>query len=217
MDQIREAWRRIERWVDSESELPPIEEMFNPPATPAEIDAAERALGHPFPASYRASLLVHDGQVETGYVPPQWLPDGMYLLTLRETVALWREERAFENERFFDGMPEEGTGEFDRIRDFPTVTAAGRLPIAQHEGISYMYLDLVPGPAGDSGQVIFTKDECSFSVAGAEFADFLSRYADLLERGVLRYDVETYHYVVPADEQDSWEELLPRPSTGRGA
>jgi hypothetical protein len=66
MDQIRKAWRCIERWVDSESELPPVEEMFNPPATPAEIDAAERALGHPFPASYRASLLVHDGQIETG-------------------------------------------------------------------------------------------------------------------------------------------------------
>ncbi|MFB9830729.1 SMI1/KNR4 family protein [Actinoallomurus acaciae] len=217
MDQIRKAWRRIERWVDSEPELPPVQEMFNPPADPAEIDAVERALGHSFPASYRASLLVHDGQVETGSVPPEWLPYGMYLLTLRETVALWREERAFENERFFDEMPEEDTGESDRIRDFPTVTAAGRLPIAQNEGISYMYLDLVPGPAGDSGQVIYTQNECSFSVAGTGFAGFLSRYADLFERGVLRYDAETYACVVPADEQDSWEELLLQPSTERGA
>ncbi|AQW48446.1 SMI1/KNR4 family protein [Streptomyces violaceusniger] len=203
MDEVRESWRRIERWVASERALPPVEEMFNPPVAVAEIDAAERALGHSFPVSYRASLLVHDGQIETGYVPHQWLPNGMYLLTLRETVALWREERAaetrFDNEGDFQVM-EEDTDESDRVRDFPTVAAAGRLPIAQLEGISYMYLDLVPGPADDLGQVIYTRDECSFSVAGPHFADFLSRYADLLARGVARYDADTYGAVVPTDE-----------------
>jgi cell wall assembly regulator SMI1 len=219
VDVVRESWRRIECWVASEPALPPVGEMFNPPAALTEIDAAERVFGHSFPASYRASLLVHDGQIETGYVPHQWLPNGMYLLTLRETVALWREERAaearFGNEGDFEGT-EEDTDESDRVRDFPTVTAAGRLPIAQNEGISSMYLDLVPGPAGNRGQVIYTRHECSFSVAGPDFADFLSRYADLLERGEARYDAETYGAVVPTDKQTTWEDLLcPLDTDGR--
>jgi cell wall assembly regulator SMI1 len=212
VDEVRESWRRIERWVASEPALPPVDRMFNPPATSAEIDAAERALGHAFPASYRSSLLVYNGQIETGYVPHQWLPNGMYLLTLRETVALWQEERAFEtrldSQGFFDGMEEE-TEESYRVRDLPTVTAADRLPIAQQEGISYMYLDLIPGPAGTHGQVIFTRDECSFSVAGLHFADFLSRYADLLEHGAVRY-ADTHAAVVPTD--DRWEVLLCPPA-----
>jgi cell wall assembly regulator SMI1 len=215
MDVVRESWRRIECWMASEPALPPVEEIFSPPAPLAEIDAAERVLGHSFPASYRASLLVHNGQIETGYVPHRWLPNGMYLLTLRETMALWREERAFEtrldNEGDFEGVGED-TNESDRVRDLPTVTAAGRVPIAQNEGISYMYLDLVPGPAGDHGQVIYTRDECSFSSAGPDFADFLSRYADLIERGVARYDAETYAAVVPTDKQTAWEDLLCPPA-----
>jgi cell wall assembly regulator SMI1 len=145
MDVVRESWRRIECWMASEPALPPVEEIFSPPAPLAEIDAAERVLGHSFPTSYRASLLVHNGQIETGYVPHQ-------------------------------------------------------------------YLDLVPGPAGDHGQVIYTRDECSFSSAGPDFADFLSRYADLIERGVARYDAETYAAVVPTDKQTAWEDLLCPPA-----
>lgn len=94
------------------------------------------------------------------------------------------------------------------------MTAAGRLPIGQLEGSSYMYPDLIPGSAGDRGQVIYTESECSFSVEGLDFADFLGRYADLLERGVVRYDAHTYAAVVPTDAQITWQDLL-CPESGR--
>ncbi|MEV3927515.1 SMI1/KNR4 family protein [Actinomadura coerulea] len=216
MDQIRKAWRRIERWVDSESELPPVKEMFNPPARPPEIDAAERALDHSFPAPYRASLLVHERSGRGRRRAAAVAAGRNVSADAAGDRGIVARGAAFENKRFFGELPEEDTGEFDRIHDFPAVTAVERLSIAQNEGISYMYLDLLPGLAGDSGQVIYTKNECSFSVAGADFAEFLSRYADLLERGVLRYDIETYSCMVPADEQDSWEELF-RPSIEREA
>lgn len=96
MDKVRESWRRIERRAASEPALPSAQELFHPPAASAQIGATEHVLGRSFTATYHASLRVHDGQIETGHVPFQWLPNEMDLLTLRQTVALWREERAFE-------------------------------------------------------------------------------------------------------------------------
>lgn len=214
MTDVRGLWTRVERWVDAEPILPSPEAMFGPPASVAEIEVAEQALGRSFSESFRASLLVHDGQLiprvdrqfddEVAYVP--WLPNQMVLLPLHDIVACWRDERGHEIEFDVDGAEEEA-GEFDRVREFPTVTHAGRLPIA--EGItSYMYLDFVPGPAGDPGQVIFPRDECEFVVAGKDFADFLARYIDLLERGALRYEADEYHTVIPADPYATFEGLL---------
>ncbi|MEV4179775.1 SMI1/KNR4 family protein [Nonomuraea sp. NPDC049709] len=217
MKEMRELWTRVEHWVDTQPALPPSEAVFGPPARAAQIEAAEQAVGRIFSESFRASLLVHDGQFVPGtgrrsedeieWV--RWLPNQMVLLPLRDILATWREERAFEaeNASAVEGISEE-TADDDRVRAFPTVTHAGRLPIAGQEASAYMYLDFVPDPAGALGQVILTKNECDFSVAGEDFQDFLARYVDLLERGVLRYDADTYHSVIPADPRVAFDSLI---------
>lgn len=214
MAEIYDLWRRVERWFDAEPQLPTPGEVFRPPASDAEIAEAERTLGHSFPESFRASLAVHDGQIfpeENGlrYVGVQWLPNQMCLLPLTDIVKRWQEERNFEAELVSDieGMEEE-TGELDRVRGFPSVTHAGRVPIAEQEGSSYFYLDFVPGPAGRAGQVIMTRTECDFMVVGEDFAHFLTRYVDLLERGVLRYDAEEYNSVIPPNPQMANDDLF---------
>ncbi|MFC4007331.1 SMI1/KNR4 family protein [Nonomuraea purpurea] len=217
MKDIRELWTRVEHWVDNQPALPPPEAVFRPPACAAQIEATEQALDHSFSESFRASLLVHDGQLiprvdrwfDDGIECLQWLPNQMVLLPLQDILTCWRDERAFEVENASDveGMEEETSGS-DRIRGFPTVTHAGRLPIAEQEGSTYMYLDFVPGPAGVLGQVIFSKNECEFLVAGNDFGNFLARYVDLLERDVLRYDADAHHSVIPADPHVSFEDLL---------
>lgn len=192
---MRELWTRVERWVDAQPEMPSSAEVFGPPATAAAIAASEQALGQEFSPTFRESLLIHDGQRDD----TAWLWDQMRLLPLRLIEDEWNAERESERE-FVPNEFGESTGPADSIRDFPTVTHAGRLPIACQEGASYLYLDFVPGPAGVPGQVIRTRDECSFLLAGRDFAECLSDYVDLLERGVLRYDADEYAAVVPVDQ-----------------
>lgn len=212
MKEIRSASMRLERWVNAQHCLPSFEQVFRPAALQSEIDAAEAVLGRALPDAYRAFLLLHDGQASDGADPLRWLPQGMHSLGIRETVALWREERVLERDHC-DAVVDEPTTlcpEGEAVRELPTVTAPERVPIAEHEGISVMYLDFVPGAAGVPGQVIFTRDECSYSWAGQDFAEFLDTYIGLLEQQVLRFDAEVCGQVVPADPALRWDDLLGR-------
>lgn len=102
----------------------------------------------------------------------------------------------------------EDAGTADQVRGFATVTHPGRIPIAEHEGVSYMYLDMVFGPAGTAGQVVYTADEIGFHVVGRDLTEFLDRHLTLLEVGALHYDPVAYAAVVPAEPGKDWADLL---------
>jgi cell wall assembly regulator SMI1 len=73
-----------------------------------------------------------------------------------------------------------------------------------------MYLDFIPGPKGQEGQVITLVSECDFAWLGASFRDFLTRYVELCERRELIW--------IPSEQRvdwahrenfwDSWEHLF---------
>ncbi|CEP21003.1 unnamed protein product [Cyberlindnera jadinii] len=86
------AWRIIETWT-SEHHVD-LDATLAEPCTKADIAAAENDLGIQFPAPVRASLRLHDGQVDLDSMPGTGgLFYGMQLMAIDEIVAMtktWR-------------------------------------------------------------------------------------------------------------------------------
>jgi len=76
---VTDSWARIETWLARHA--PRAFAALEPPAEPAAIAAAEEAVGQPFPASLRESLLRHNGSGYQALVPPLWM-----LLDVRNIV-----------------------------------------------------------------------------------------------------------------------------------
>ena len=66
MSEISAQWERIERWLEAQGEL----RQLRPPATEAQLAAAEAGLGFSIPAEVRESLLRHDGVMPDAW--PDW-------------------------------------------------------------------------------------------------------------------------------------------------
>jgi len=81
-DRIATLWARLEAWIATIG-APPLD--LAKPATEKAIKAAEKDLGRPFPADFRASLRLHDGQTATRSFP--WLPGCAPLHTLDTILA----------------------------------------------------------------------------------------------------------------------------------
>ncbi len=62
---MKEKWQKLERWLAANA--PKVLEGLNPPATEAEITAAETAINMSLPPSVRKSYQVHNGRI--GGVP----------------------------------------------------------------------------------------------------------------------------------------------------
>lgn len=85
VDQVAVSWARIDAWLAAYA--PASFKQLAPPATVAEIDAAEMVIGQPFPADLRESLLCHNGVqggVSTAF-PPYETPR-----SVDEIVAIWQ-------------------------------------------------------------------------------------------------------------------------------
>ncbi|GAA3990346.1 hypothetical protein GCM10022247_06290 [Allokutzneria multivorans] len=83
MSDLAESWRLIDAWLarNAPSELA----LLNPPATPGEIQAAERALGARLPAELTESLLCHNGMSAWTTIFPEQSP-----LSVSGLVQQWR-------------------------------------------------------------------------------------------------------------------------------
>ena len=176
---MRDLWARLE----AQASRTPLPLRLRPPTTEAAIDAAEQTMGLPFPADFRASLLVHDGQVpQDGSLEAfEWLPGHAWLASLDRIVEQWREHcRTFE-ELHAGEEPEE-------IEDGKLVHFfwhARRIPIAGNLWWDQdnTYLDFIPGSEGRAGQVaVFGKGNYG-EVHGPSFSAILRVYVEALESG----------------------------------
>ncbi|MCW8383315.1 SMI1/KNR4 family protein, partial [Streptomyces justiciae] len=76
---VADSWARIETWLAQHT--PRTFAALEPPAEPSAVAEAEEALGQPFPASLRESLLRHNGTGYQALLPPFWM-----LLDVRKIV-----------------------------------------------------------------------------------------------------------------------------------
>lgn len=149
--------------------------MLRPPATEAQIAAAESVLGVRFPDDYRASLLVHDGQSDDAQV--SWLPYAQRLGSLESLVKCWQDDRSMfsePDEKFFD--------DDDKVEQ--THLHPKHIPIAGSAYWDYdrLMLDYAPGSSGTEAQVI-ARNDIDLEHVAPTFTALLQECAKRIQRG----------------------------------
>lgn len=168
---IAALWARLGAWIATTG-APPL--LLDEPATEKAIKAAEKDLGLTFPADFRASLRLHDGQAAGKAVTFPWLPGCPPMYGVETLVAEHRKlARA--------AKPKADTCDpTNRVRSGPR---PGRIPIADGT-----YLDFEPGPAGTPGQLITAVSKTDFVVIDLSLTAALERWVTVLERGIWVHD-----------------------------
>ncbi len=180
---MRSIWERL---VAAASKTPKSLRL-RPGASEASIRAVERTLGLPFPADFRASLLLHDGQ-EPGDGDDdafEWLPGHGRLACLDAIVAEWKDECATYEK--FHGA--EAPHEIDGGRLYHHLWHPKRIPIAGNPWWDQdnTYLDFFPGPKGVPGQVVMFGKGCFGEVHGPSLRATMDLYVRALETGEWLY------------------------------
>jgi cell wall assembly regulator SMI1 len=176
-EDIAPVLARLDAWYAANLALP--EHGFNPPATDAQIDAAEQLIGLKLPQSFRDLYRWHDGENDDlcGHIY------GLPLLPLERVVAehqLWTEVlEGFDGDAY--AIP---GGSWPEGAVDPAYINPGWLPFTHDGGGNSIGLDLDPWPAGRVGQVIiFGRDEEVKVVLAESLGQFLDWVAGLLESG----------------------------------
>jgi len=135
-------------------------------ASKKEIAAAEKAMKLKFPSSFREYLLTSNGQVDNDSLP--WR-----LASVDEIVEQWKDERIQDKD-----YPNELTGYINDDKMQNTMRSPKWIPFlgAPNWDQDIVYIDLVPGPKGQIGQVIALVSECDFDVLAPSFEAFLERW-----------------------------------------
>lgn len=195
---MNELWGRLEAWAKKSGRTL----KLRPGATEKAVAAAEKTMKLRFPADFRASLLLHDGQ-ERGPDDDasdtstlfEWMPGSGALAPLEQIVAQWKDERDNDEE---DDEPEAEGGVYD-VMSHPR-----RIPIAGSrwwDGDN-TYLDLHPAPKGTEGQLIMFTSECDLALLGTSFRAALESYLHALDSGDWVFDAKKGH-VRPKNEKPS--------------
>lgn len=137
-----------------------------------------------FPADFRASLLLHDGQewdADSADDAFEWLPGQGRLASLDRIVEEWKTHE----ELFHAFSP---NGELEEIADghlFHVFWHPRRIPIAGNTWWDQdnLYLDMIPGPLGVAGQLAMFGNGVFGEVQGPGFGVCLKLYVEALEAG----------------------------------
>jgi cell wall assembly regulator SMI1 len=181
---VSKHWQSIINYITSFG-LSLSELGFRPGANIKEIEEAEILLDFKLPDDYREFLQLCNGQEFHRYnCFFHLLPTDLRFLGTNEIVELWTEQQKYvtdENiEEAWDWLQQN-----DTIRS--VIFHQKRIPIADNEGVASLWLDYIPGPKGISGQLITNYTECDFVVLANTFTQLLQNYAQLIEKGILKY------------------------------
>jgi cell wall assembly regulator SMI1 len=165
MATVTEAWARIEDWLARHA--PASATVLAPPADPAEIAAAEVALGLAFPADLVESLRRHNGLVEWANILPENPP-----LSVARIVE--HRQMCMEVAESIDGFTARSGGEPWWHESW--------LPFAESDGDSQV-IDLRPGPGyGRLGWALHDNNG-SFDDAWPTLGAYLAETAEALASG----------------------------------
>ncbi|MCA9619281.1 MAG: SMI1/KNR4 family protein [Myxococcales bacterium] len=170
---IAKAWIIIEGWFQRHA---PGAFVPRPPATQAQIDAAEATIGYPLPDDYKQSLLLHDGVEQNAELAWLYAP---WLAPIDDCVQAWTDQREYDDEEELEAAEDEPV--------LPALNHPKRFPIlgTAYWDYNVTYVDGAPGPAGKEGQLVTLVSECDFEVTAGSFAALWSRIAELMEQDEL--------------------------------
>lgn len=179
-EDIAPVLARLDAWYAAH--LPPNRYRFNPPATDAQFDAFEHAVGVAMPRAYRQLYRWHDGENDDRWGHIYGLP----LLPLGEAAAQWRAWgdvlTDFSGDRYKISGGAWPEGAVD-----PAYINRRWIPLTHDGSGNHIGIDFDPWPRGRIGQVIlFGRDEDVKVVLAESLGAFLGWIAGLLESGNVR-------------------------------
>ena len=183
---VAASWARIEGWFKTHH--PKLSLGLHPGASAKAIAAAEKKLGVTFPADFRDSLLVHDGQEDKPGV--RIFPIAQRLASLDSFVTCWADDRSAYDEKEM-AVRFDWVGDDERVRQVHFHPK--HIPIAGSPFWDYdrLLLDFIPGPKGTAGQLI-ARDDIEFEFLTPSFGDLLAKIAKGLEDGTIAVSQTTY-------------------------
>ncbi|PWN28204.1 hypothetical protein BDZ90DRAFT_279326 [Jaminaea rosea] len=154
---LRHTWNRIRTW--SESHYPELKDTLNWPATEAQLDELEYAIGFSLPAAVRQSYLCFNGQeLESNQSCGDGIFFGLPLLSLEQIAEEWKFWRAVDDD------PTSGAS--DEVRQWQSscpdkwvraqYSCRGWIPLITDRVGNYIGVDVTPHPSGGGapGQMI---------------------------------------------------------------
>lgn len=165
---------------------------FNPGAAEDKITSVEKQLDITFPTEYRDFLILSNGQTSTGMI---FLPNDMLILPLHSVLLCWEKEMEMLYERHDSFIKE-------RYEDYTCNNKARsilfhpkRIPFASDGKSCFMFIDLIPGPDGNMGQIIFNCSNYELVVLTDSLGSLFSNYTKLLKEEKLIYDPKNMRMV----------------------
>ncbi|MCO5978263.1 SMI1/KNR4 family protein [Ideonella oryzae] len=164
---------------------------LNPPATEAEMAAAEEALGLPLPAGVRqlygmANGMQHGTELLAGY---RWLP-----LLDPEMLSLWRVAQQAAADPTMREIVREQRKNINEAGGavFNTFALPRRVPVATLGGDECLVLDLNPAKAGKRGQVVAfdVSDDGTPAILAGDLPGLFLSVLKNWESGALQRDAE---------------------------
>jgi cell wall assembly regulator SMI1 len=184
---------------------------LNPPATPADLDAAESVMGCRLPDGVREAYLHFNGVSQRTLQ----VCEGPYLflscldwISVERMVRNWHDMKRISRDIIeqgnwpdtsIDRSSDETWGDAEyrsKLRVWCVGWLPGWIPIGDNDAGDYIYIDLDPAPAGTYGQLIkATKGEWGARVLADSFTEYLDRFVSGVESGAL---------VRPPDNSGCW-------------
>ncbi len=190
-DEVAQTWRRMEGWLGAHAA--DVARWLRPPADESSIERVEAQIGCGLPADLRASLGVHDGQVENAAVWGRWEYHRVDAI-----AGAWSLLR---------GLVDQGAFTTD---DDPLIATVGPvrprwwdpawIPFAVDMAGDRLCVDMNPAPGGTPGQVVlFVHDAAHRAVVATSFGAWLSETLAAMEAG----------HIVPDEFGESLEDRRP--------
>jgi cell wall assembly regulator SMI1 len=177
-DLICDLWQRIERVLQRHA--PETAATIAPPATDQEIKSLETVIGLALPVPLRASLKVHNGQLD-----PTWCHsfcgDGI-LLGTSEIADRWRMTTEIDNDNQFSATA--GQGQWWKTTCIPFTDAEGDM----------LCVDMDPALGDRTGEVVCHVHDSEIERGlGVSYEEWLSSVAARLDAG--RFRIDDYGYL----------------------
>ncbi|AKJ29062.1 SMI1/KNR4 family protein [Caldimonas brevitalea] len=180
-----DIWDRLEPWLARHAKE--LWAVMNPPATMAQIEAAERRIGHELPADVRAAYLRHNGTADSTRLHGPYFFHYAAWCSLDAMVDGW-ESRCELIQRFREGpdseylFPEEDESwrELEVRLDWSN---PNWIPLGHTNTASTLLIDLQPAGMGTRGQLLEDGGAGGVTAVVPSLGQYLQTLWDRIEQG----------------------------------